>query len=887
LPDWLLAAEGVSETEEAVELEDVPDWLTADTGEGDDEDLPDWLAAVEIESKTEEDDDLEDVPDWMKADSVLDDEEPVSETFIEAAEMESEEGAADETADWLGDFELAEQSSVALPDWLDESPDLIVGQTDIDHESLPDWLDGDSQEEMVREDLLMGNSEEQENKEPDIPEDLDEAMKWLEELAAEQGADLAELPSLQQDKPTGEASAVEGDEAPDWLKADLSDGELSSEDDLPNWLKQEAESMTDDDWLSLSGEDDLSDLDKMTFDYEDAGSEEPVQSDDIPDWLKAQMPDDLQPQVSESDSDDDLGWLDQIAAGEGAPIEELPTLSWDDDQEDLGLDFEGGDLSWIADLADDGVVSQGEEADLSDIFSESAEEVSTSVPDDPDEAMAWLEQLAAQQGAPLDELPTMIDDDQSVSEEVSLADVLDLSDVDEDAPTVFELPEEAEVEAVADFDVPDDPDEAMAWLEQLAAQQGASLDELPTVVDTDFELDTAVVSEMDSSEIPTVIDLPEDDLFETETEAAGFDIPDDPDEAMAWLEQLAARQGASLDELPTVDVMPEMKTPVTGIAMEEEELEIEFEPEAVSESEVDPELEMALAELSDIDMPEDDDEALAWLAAFTVGETAEEEEEPEPIHEALEDISDQTFIEPEAFQAFESFEPVESIEIEAVEEQPLDFGDVPQEDSLFDTIEDETDQFIDQEVDLSADAGKDFEDEDLDPALPDWLQIGPLGDTSREELDWLDSFGDSNVDSWLEAEEEITQFDMPTISEIPEPEPIVIPEPQALFETGPLEEQELYEDIEVEAVPSGPVDEAQLESARSALEIGDFDAALDQYNSLLRSGQGIPLVIADLETASMRHTNIAPLQRLLGDAYMQNGQLQKAIDTYRQALDNL
>jgi cytochrome c-type biogenesis protein CcmH/NrfG len=55
----------------------------------------------------------------------------------------------------------------------------------------------------------------------------------------------------------------------------------------------------------------------------------------------------------------------------------------------------------------------------------------------------------------------------------------------------------------------------------------------------------------------------------------------------------------------------------------------------------------------------------------------------------------------------------------------------------------------------------------------------------------------------------------------------------------------------------------------------------------LQSGQGIPLVIADLETASTRHTNIAPLQRLLGDAYMQNGQLQKAIDTYRQALDNL
>jgi hypothetical protein len=70
------------------------------------------------------------------------------------------------------------------------------------------------------------------------------------------------------------------------------------------------------------------------------------------------------------------------------------------------------------------------------------------------------------------------------------------------------------------------------------------------------------------------------------------------------------------------------------------------------------------------------------------------------------------------------------------------------------------------------------------------------------------------VDSWLEAEEEITQFDLPAMTKMPEPEPIVIPEPQAYFETGPLEAQEVYEDIEVEAVPSGPVDEVQLESAR-------------------------------------------------------------------------
>jgi tetratricopeptide (TPR) repeat protein len=83
------------------------------------------------------------------------------------------------------------------------------------------------------------------------------------------------------------------------------------------------------------------------------------------------------------------------------------------------------------------------------------------------------------------------------------------------------------------------------------------------------------------------------------------------------------------------------------------------------------------------------------------------------------------------------------------------------------------------------------------------------------------------------------------------------------------------------------MDRQQLESARSALEVGDYDDALDRYNALLNSGQGLSLLISDLETASTRYTNNAPLRRLLGDAYMRNGQLQKAIDTYRQALDQL
>ncbi len=125
-------------------------------------------------------------------------------------------------------------------------------------------------------------------------------------------------------------------------------------------------------------------------------------------------------------------------------------------------------------------------------------------PDDPDEAMAWLEELAADQGAPIDELP-------------SLANDLDTAD------TVLDLPDLDDIEA--EDTAPEDPDEAMAWLEQLAADQGAPMDELPTLIDeedgdkTEIEtfpwLDEAD-DDIDYQELPTLIDeaVEEDDTAE-------------------------------------------------------------------------------------------------------------------------------------------------------------------------------------------------------------------------------------------------------------------------------------------------------------------------------------------------------------------------------------
>ena len=53
------------------------------------------------------------------------------------------------------------------------------------------------------------------------------------------------------------------------------------------------------------------------------------------------------------------------------------------------------------------------------------------------------------------------------------------------------------------------------------------------------------------------------------------------------------------------------------------------------------------------------------------------------------------------------------------------------------------------------------------------------------------------------------------------------------------------------------------------------------------SKQSMHTVVSDLERASELHQDKPMVRRMLGDAYMRNGQINKAIDTYRNALDQM
>ena len=82
-------------------------------------------------------------------------------------------------------------------------------------------------------------------------------------------------------------------------------------------------------------------------------------------------------------------------------------------------------------------------------------------------------------------------------------------------------------------------------------------------------------------------------------------------------------------------------------------------------------------------------------------------------------------------------------------------------------------------------------------------------------------------------------------------------------------------------------DDGTFAAARQLLNTRQYDNAIRSYTNLLETAPAISPVITELEGAVDTHPAQPLLRRLLGDAYMRNGQLQKALETYRKALDQL
>ncbi|MGW8181153.1 MAG: hypothetical protein ACWGQW_20680, partial [bacterium] len=457
-----------------------------------------------------------------------------------------------------------------------------------------------------------------------------------DELTAETDQDLGWLDSISEQEPATEAGF---EEATDELPADSDQG-LG--------------------WLDAVSEQDV----LATESFEDNTDEQPATSDQGLGWLDAVGEPD---QVSE-DAGDDLAESD-LALGDSEELDEqVSDMTWLDEMDTASsLEIQGepelDEIESVEAIAASEAVESVTEADMVD-------DIGT-VPEDPDEVMAWLEKLAARQGADPEELTT-------------IAAATRVSD---------EVPEEFESE-----EIPEDPDEAMAWLEHLAA-----VEKTPGSEDIGHEPE---VEREGTSEIAEEVE-PDEEVIAREQALREAEKAQELDEALGWLEEMVSQPADTAEELE--------------VAAEEAAIIAEASEEVPTE-----ELEV-VAEVDEAD----DEEAMEWLDQLAAEQGASADDLTGPLDE-------------EEIVSYKGAEPAEEL-VEQVED--LDMEEAIEDEEILEEflVTDEISELIEgeeQPIELVE------EDEELLPVSGERTEEAP----PEDDLDWLETLGSVEVETWLEAE---------------------------------------------------------------------------------------------------------------------------------------
>ncbi len=921
--------------------------------------------------------------------------------------LDPEEESFTPTGRTTAEFEsdLPDLLSSEETNWLDQlgGIDESVEDASVAGDNLTlDWLAQTSEfsdsEEFEAENLLsLGDEEVSEPEQTgqevvDIgedahPEDINEAISWLEDLATQQDTPIEELPSVAQnvfeDDLTSyleEGLGTEEEEDLDWLTeaepialttppltedaVDVVEDTLDLDappEDLDGamaWLGELTEQKDeDDDPLDLPAEDGLEELVPQTdslagvqaeldsaMSWLDEIATDPDESEIVLDEAEVAtlvaMELDEAEEVGDPELADALDWLEQQVLAEGISVviasENAPTVS------DMELDSA---LLWLEEqltveatlsvVTEDAFVD-GDVVDplpVANMLTGSLDDADVNLfamPDDPTDALAWLESMDASG----DDLALELEEETAVSDEDVWEDTAVVEtevDEEEDAEAMFaallagdieieeELPaikpsedavyvdeslyassakpvvEEPEVAAATELS---EEEEAEALFAALLAGDIEIEEELPAIkpsedavyVDESLyasskpsrpvveEPAVAAATELSEEEeaeamfaalmagdIEIEEDLPaikpsEDAVYVDESLYASSqatdtavsediveDVPNDPDEAVAWLEAMAHD-----------DTVLDIETDLPPIKPSEDAVYTQGATDtAVSEDMVE-------------DVPDDPDEAVAWLGKMADQQTGDVD--------SLVDDED----------ALPSW-------MSGAEELDDNFDDILEEDDISLPVLDAN--ATPAEI-LNDSLGSPI-DADVHESLPSWLEVDQDNAPIGGETGWLRTLADLDVDSWLAAEEEAT------VRGFEEPTPLPVtselsPTPSITSELGILadEPQEFDFDMDEEgdeflvvepdsSVSMYSIDDTELKIAQDALAAEKYEQAAAKYHELVSKGGGIMILIAELETAAANNPDHPEFCRLLGDAYMRNGQLQKALDTYKDALNKL
>jgi tetratricopeptide (TPR) repeat protein len=873
-------ADDLDETLPAEVAEEVGlDWLGEETA------VPELeLAAVDMDADAAVGD-MDDTISWLE-DLAAQQETPVEELPTVAKDLLEDDLAyldmaepADVMDEVVDDFMVTAAGKMAEPDL------ALVEESD-------SWLD-----------VLM--AEETELPPEDDPE---AAMAWLEGLAARQGAPLDELPS-QQKQAGGEL-----DELVSEAEADLEEA-IAWMDDLSATPAEEWPEI-DEGYLKAALAGAVVAQTKTAEPSPDDELEDAL--DFLADQLKAEgitpVVADGTARLSDAELAATLDWLEATEQEETTAVPHTADLIEESWHEPLAEEF--------PDVEEMALVEAEEfDFDLSDM------------PDDPDAAMAWLQAITGDEGdiksamqMPISPAVTVdapeIADEELLDEEeevfIPRSDFL-VKELETAVPAEEEL-----LTAVPDMnldEIPDDPDAAMAWL--------------LTMSEIDVEMEPPPITPSADAAFtveygkPVLDILPEPELVvedEMETAVDSFDLlSDELADDESWLEDMLGG-----DLAIDVDMEPPPITPSADAAFAveygEPVLDILPEPELVVEEEVE-------TAVDSFDLLSDelaDDES--WLEDMLGGDLAiDVDMEPPPITPsadaafavdygdapaAVEPVEEVVEAAPVSIAAEDLFTAVPEDPDEAMawlEEIAKEQGEYLQDEDVAEPDESslpawmqmevtdtaaETDDFAlpdlpatETDLDIIEDLGVGIDD-DLSDSLPDWFSMDTRESTGTGQTGWLRSFEDIDVGSWLTAEAEATTTDFDDEMVLPETGELRLPKPPASDRLPllPTAESDMpAESYEVEPVAATPAerDTAELTDARTALAQKKYGEAVTHYQQLIASGTATLGLIAELETLTDDYPTQPAFQRLLGDAYMRNGQLQKALNAYRTALDQL
>lgn len=479
------------------------------------------------------------------------------------------------------------------------------------------------------------------------PEELEEALKWLEDLTARQGkpADAS--------KPTP-APALESPFR----------GLIESEDgDLPDWLRELPPSRLDEnepesrlDWLAkMAQQESIEELPTLEWRRLSEPAQSAIltgQSIDLPTEAYPRMPggeetadaqeeitaESIEEIINESAETPPVTYYDDIPAeqpeavepGEGEAAMETPDVEYESAPVESPVEEETPEPVTIedeaeAEIPDDELIvppiapiTMGlDEILVEDRLAEDVAELFPAGPyddegplDDLDAAMAWIEELAASQNAPIEDVPSVAD--RALASKLMMEAGL--------TPTVSPLDELGSDSDLIEGATPTHPfieeedfADTVVLVETLAADQGITLEppvEPESFQESDFATD--VTGFQEGPEFDTTPAELEPSEFEETPEELSFE------EAMALLDEMAIEQSPLEDEAGELEIS-EIETPL-GIEIASEEIPAErlvVEPDEGSPPQVlvgDEEL--TVVELADLETGEFESlspEDVPWL----------------------------------------------------------------------------------------------------------------------------------------------------------------------------------------------------------------------------------------------------------------------------------